>query len=165
MKYFKNNNNEVFAYDDEQVSQGYGKDMEALESGEFYDGTTSIKPYKLDDSYIPVERDENNNIVAPQGLVEQLQAEQAKALQDSYTKAMEAYMDAKAQERGYDTRYTASLRVNSTVEEFRLEGQAFIDWMDNCYAKGYEVLADVQSGTRPLPTVDEFLAELPKLVW
>lgn len=27
MKYFKNKNNEVFAYDDEQVEQGYGKDL------------------------------------------------------------------------------------------------------------------------------------------
>jgi len=27
MKYFKNTNNEIFAYDDEQISQGYGADL------------------------------------------------------------------------------------------------------------------------------------------
>ena len=27
MKYFKNENNQIFAYDDEQVAQGYGKDL------------------------------------------------------------------------------------------------------------------------------------------
>ena len=27
MNYFKNTNNEIFAYDDEQVKQGYGKDL------------------------------------------------------------------------------------------------------------------------------------------
>ena len=27
MNYFKNNNNEIFAYDNEQVAQGYGKDL------------------------------------------------------------------------------------------------------------------------------------------
>lgn len=27
MNYFKNENNEIFAYDDEQVKQGYGKDL------------------------------------------------------------------------------------------------------------------------------------------
>lgn len=27
MKYFKNTNNEIFAYDDEQIKQGYGKDL------------------------------------------------------------------------------------------------------------------------------------------
>jgi hypothetical protein len=32
MNYFKNNNNEIFAYDDEQVSQGYGEDLTELES-------------------------------------------------------------------------------------------------------------------------------------
>ena len=27
MNYFKNENNEIFAFDDEQVKQGYGKDL------------------------------------------------------------------------------------------------------------------------------------------
>ena len=138
--------------------------MVALENGEFYDGT-SIKPYKLDDSYLIVERDEENNIIAPQSLVEQLQAEAAKKLITTYTQAMESYMDAKAGERGYDNRYTVSLRVNSPVEKFKLEGQVFMDWMDNCYVLGYQVLADVQNGTRPIPTVEEFLSELPELSW
>jgi len=35
MNYFKNTNNEIFAYDDEQVAQGYGKDLTALTQAEF----------------------------------------------------------------------------------------------------------------------------------
>ena len=104
-----------------------------------------------------------------QGIVDEAQVllaeAEKKALQVEYTNALETYMDSKAQERGYDTRYTASLRVNSTVEKFRLEGQAYIDWMDNCYALGYQIMDEVQAGTRPLPSVEEFLAELPELVW
>ena len=35
MNYFKNTNNKIFAYDDEQVAQGYGKDLTALTQAEF----------------------------------------------------------------------------------------------------------------------------------
>lgn len=34
MKYFKNTNNEIFAYDDEQIKQGYGKDLTPITEGE-----------------------------------------------------------------------------------------------------------------------------------
>lgn len=34
MNYFKNNNNKVFAYDDEQVKQGYGKDLTSITEDE-----------------------------------------------------------------------------------------------------------------------------------
>lgn len=81
MNYFKNNNNEVFAYDGEQIAQGYGKDLTQLESGEFFDGSY-IKPYKLDDSYVAVERDVDGNIIAPQTYIDYLieeTAEQKKA--------------------------------------------------------------------------------------
>lgn len=37
MNYFKNNNNELFAYDDEQVKQGYGKDMIGISFEEVQD--------------------------------------------------------------------------------------------------------------------------------
>ena len=30
MNYFKNNNNEIFAYDDNQIKQGYGKDLTGI---------------------------------------------------------------------------------------------------------------------------------------
>lgn len=39
MNYFKNKDNEIFAYDDEQVAQGYGKDLEFLLSPIKEDGT------------------------------------------------------------------------------------------------------------------------------
>ena len=72
MNYFKNTKNEIFAYDDEQVKQGYGKNLEKLEKGEFYDSISkSIKPYKLE-GFIEVKRDENNSIISPQELIDEL---------------------------------------------------------------------------------------------
>lgn len=90
---------------------------------------------------------------------------ESKALKDAYTTAMENFMDAQANTKGYTSRYTASLRVNSTVAKFKAEGQAYMDWMDTCYNLGYTVLAEVVNGIRPMPTIEEFLAELPKLDW
>ena len=34
MKYFKNKNNEIFAYDEEQIEQGYGKDLTPITEAE-----------------------------------------------------------------------------------------------------------------------------------
>lgn len=34
MKYFKNENNQIFAYDDEQIKQGYGKDLTPITEAE-----------------------------------------------------------------------------------------------------------------------------------
>ena len=45
------------------------------------------------------------------------------------------------------------------------EGIAFATWMDNCYMTGQTIMAEVQAGTRPLPTVEEFIAALPEMVW
>jgi len=162
MNYFKNTNNEIFAFDNEQVAQGYGSDLTSLPSGEFTDGT-NIYPYN--DGYTLIERDVAGNVIAPQTLVNSLSAEADKALQDKYTKAMENLMDTQAQTKGYDTRYTASARAGVTGSPFQVEGQAFAVWMDSCYAMGYKILADVKAGTRTLPTVNAFLAELPVLVW
>lgn len=42
MNYFKNKKNEVFAYDDEQVNQGYGKDLTAITEEEMQELTKYI---------------------------------------------------------------------------------------------------------------------------
>lgn len=34
MRYYKNKNNEIFAYDNEQIKQGYGKDLTAISEDE-----------------------------------------------------------------------------------------------------------------------------------
>jgi len=162
MNYFKNKNNEIFAYDDEQVVQGFGKGLTSLPSGEYTEGT-NIYPY--DNGYTLVERDIDGNVTAPQTLVDKIASDEAKALQDKYTKAMETLMDTQAQTKGYDTRYTASARAGVVGSPFQVEGQNFALWMDNCYEMGYQILADVKAGTRTLPSIDNFLAELPELVW
>jgi hypothetical protein len=80
------------------------------------------------------------------------------------TAALEAHYDAKARERRYDNRLTCALRAGY-VGPFQAEGIAFAQWMDNCNAYGYQVMADCLSGTRVIPAAAELIAELPLIVW
>lgn len=82
----------------------------------------------------------------------------------TYEKALEEHLDKKANERGYTTIHTASLRAALVNSPYHAEGLVYGAWMDACNAKGYEVLAQVQAGTIPLPVVEDFIAMLPVLV-
>ena len=81
------------------------------------------------------------------------------------TNAVQAYMDTVAQTRGYDNIHTACSYVNSTDEIFAAEGAACLAWRDSVWRKCYDILAEVQAGIRPIPTVDDLIAELPAFDW
>lgn len=79
--------------------------------------------------------------------------------------AMTQMFDTEAQSRRYDNRITCALRAGYTGP-FQAEGQAFATWMDECNALGYQMLAEVQAGIRPMPaSVTSALALLPPMVW
>lgn len=82
----------------------------------------------------------------------------------TYEKALEDHMNKKANERGYTTIHTASLRAALVNSPYHAEGVAYGTWMDMCNTKGYEILSQVQAGTISLPTKEEFIAMLPVLV-
>lgn len=81
------------------------------------------------------------------------------------TNAVQAYMDTTAQTRGYDNIHTACSYVNSSDSIFAEEGAACMVWRDQVWRKCYDILAEVQAGVRPIPTVDELIAELPEFNW
>ena len=60
---------------------------------------------------------------------------------------------------------SAATYATSTVPKFKAEGQYAVEARDATWAKCYEVLAAVKSGSRPMPTLKELLAELPVLTW
>lgn len=70
------------------------------------------------------------------------------------------YMNAFANEKNYDTIINAALRAGYSGP-FHDEGVKYATWMDGCWAASYEVLAQVQSGTIPIPTKSEFLGLMP----
>ena len=87
------------------------------------------------------------------------------ALKHSLTSAVQKHMDEKVKERNYDSILSLCTYATSPTAKFSKEGQAGVSWRDEVWAKGYAILADVESGARAIPTVDELLAELPVFVW
>ena len=86
-------------------------------------------------------------------------------IQSQLTQAVQAMMDAKAQEKNYDNIHTACTYANSTDETFRKEGIACVAWRDAVWRKCYDILAEVKAGKRAIPTIEELIAELPELEW
>lgn len=82
-----------------------------------------------------------------------------------YTAAVQKHLDDFARTRGYDDIMSAATYATSTNPKFAAEGQYCVEARDATWAKCYEVLAAVEAGSRPVPTLDELFAELPVLTW
>lgn len=97
------------------------------------------------------------------GIPEPTPEEQAAALQKHYTDLIQRLLDTEAQKLGYDNCNSVCTYVDTGVTKFDAEGVAFRKWRSAVWAMGYELLAEVQAGARPVPTEEELVALLPKL--
>jgi len=82
-----------------------------------------------------------------------------------YTAGVQKHLDDFARTRNYDDILSACTYATSIAPKFKAEGQYCVEARDATWAKCYEVLAAVEAGSRPMPTVDELLAEMPVLTW
>ena len=82
-----------------------------------------------------------------------------------FTQRVQQHLDDFARTRGYDGILSACTYATSVNPKFAAEGQYAVEARDATWAKCYEVLAAVEAGSRPMPTLDELLAELPVLTW
>lgn len=82
-----------------------------------------------------------------------------------YTGSVQQRLDTFARTHNYDGILSAATYATSQVPKFKAEGQYAVEARDATWAKCYEVLAAVEAGSRPMPTLDELLAELPVLTW
>ena len=84
-------------------------------------------------------------------------------LKASLEQTVQSYLDGEAQKLGYDNIVSACTYASAS-NPFQEEGQSFVSWRGNVWATCYQILADVEAGTRSIPTEEELLAELPTLV-
>jgi hypothetical protein len=87
-------------------------------------------------------------------------------LVQSIVDATQARLDAFARTRNYDGILSLCTYATSAVLKFRTEGQYGVDARDNTWATLYQMLAEVEAGTRPIPTgFADVEGELPVLEW
>ena len=73
--------------------------------------------------------------------------------------AVQNMLDNAAKAKGYDSILSACSYA-AYPNPFQAEGQEFVAWRGAVWAKCYEILGEVEAGTRPVPTVSELLAEI-----
>lgn len=93
-------------------------------------------------------------------------AERKQALQDDIVAATQQRLDDFARTRSYDGVLSACTYATSTVPKFATEGRYCVEARDATWAALYQILAEVEAGTRPIPTsFADIEADLPALVW
>jgi hypothetical protein len=94
------------------------------------------------------------------------QAARAQRIQADIVAATQVRLDAFAQTRHYDDIKSASDYAGCSVPKFSQEGTYCRDARAETWAKLYDMLAEVQAGTRPMPSgFADVEPELPPLVW
>lgn len=94
------------------------------------------------------------------------QAAAAQALQTSIVQQTQQRLDDFARTRNYDGILSLCTYAASTVPKFQAEGQHGVEARDATWAKLYEMLAEVEAGTRPIPGgYSDIEPELPVLQW
>ena len=75
-------------------------------------------------------------------------------------------LDDFAKTRSYDGILSLATYATSIVPKFQTEGQYGVTARDATWAKLYEVMAEVEAGTRPMPAgYSDIEGELPELSW
>lgn len=77
--------------------------------------------------------------------------------------ALENMLDTKARERTWKDCMSARAAAGYP-SSFQPEGIAFVNWWAACWEKAHQIMAECIAGTRPIPTTEEFLTEMPGLV-
>ena len=87
-------------------------------------------------------------------------------IQKSIVDATQQRLDDFARTRNYDGIMSACTYATSTVPKFAAEGQYCVAARDATWAKLYQILAEVEAGTRPMPSgYADIEPLLPVLEW
>ncbi|UUP19492.1 hypothetical protein NTH_03995 [Nitratireductor thuwali] len=82
-----------------------------------------------------------------------------------FSAAIQTHLDAKARERQYDNIHTAIGYRGDPNPVFDAEADALFAWRSAVWTYATAELAKVQAGERSVPTIGDFVAELPAFAW
>lgn len=88
-----------------------------------------------------------------------------KQMMKKYADLVQDILDTEAQTHDYDSILSVTSYAVSNHSRYGREGKAALQWREDVWDKTYEILNQVLAGERPIPTPEEVLAELPKMVW
>ncbi|MCW8932177.1 MAG: hypothetical protein OQL19_18330 [Gammaproteobacteria bacterium] len=96
----------------------------------------------------------------PKELVDALSAQSIEQSKAEINNAIQNLLDTTAQSLRYDNMMSVRSYAGY-VNPFQEEAQTLAVWASECWVVAGQIEADVIAGTRPMPTVDEVLSELP----
>lgn len=85
-------------------------------------------------------------------------------LQETAKRLIENRLNEEAQSKQYRDSVSCSSYVMSTNTIWKNEALTFISWRDEIYAVAINIFADVSNGA-PIPSEEQFLSQLPVMVW
>ena len=82
------------------------------------------------------------------------------------TDGVQAWLDRRAKDRGYDNIYTCIGYYNSGVPRFKTDAEKGMAWRDVVWVRCNELLAQWYAGQlQEIPTVEELIEMLPNIDW
>lgn len=85
--------------------------------------------------------------------------------QAQYIAAIESLLKSTARSKGYDNEFTIIGYKDSANVTWATEAANFISWRDQVWTHALDIFAQVQNNQIPPPTIEEFVAGLPLILW
>lgn len=152
------------------ISNFYLLDEEILNSFGFFRFVSTIIPsYNSNSEKIVETLVLNDNLVTYNYEVVPLSPEElyehVTNMKFFFVALIEDFLNTTVRVKDYKDILHACSYINSSIPSYQQESQAVIHWRDLVWVKAYEVQNAIANGERAIPTQEEFMAELPVLVW
>jgi len=99
-------------------------------------------------------------------MVAQFEAQKPQMIKNEIINNTQRRLDEFAKTRGYDGILSACTYASSKITKFATEGQKAVDLRDQTWGFLFEYMAEVEAGTKPMPTgYADVESLLPVLTW
>ncbi len=137
--------------------------------GQIQAGNVSFRQPSADEIHIVIWTVPNEVQPTEQELIDfGIANEQAIVLNKLFNDAVpqiQSLIDNTARLKQYGDGYACASYATSTNPLWQSQALAFIAWRDQVWIYSYTEFEKMAQGQRPIPTIEEFLTELPAIVW